>query len=91
MGIIVNLYLWMFPLLLIFQSVLSSQKRKYVSENGELNQPLNYDLADDYRVTIGFALLLFLPFLVFAILSPLLYIISIMYYNIFFKIFKYII
>lgn len=62
MGIIVNLYLWMFPLLLIFQSVLSSQKRKYVSENGELNQPLNYDLADDYRVKTGFAILLFLPF-----------------------------
>lgn len=62
MGIIVNLYLWMFPLLLIFQSVLSSQKRQYVSENSELNQPLNYDLADDYRVKTGFALLLFLPF-----------------------------
>lgn len=62
MGIIVNLYLWMFPLLLIFQSALSSQKRQYVSENSELNQPLNYELADDYRVKTGFALLLFLPF-----------------------------
>ena len=58
MGIIVNLYLWMFPLLLIFQSALSSQKRQYVSENSELNQPLNYELADDYRVKTGFALLL---------------------------------
>ena len=56
----------MFPLLLIFQSVLSSQKRQYVSENSELNQPLNYDLADDYRVNLGFALLLFLPFVLIA-------------------------
>lgn len=66
MGIIVNLYLWMFPLLLIFQSVLTSQKRQYVSANNELNQPLNYDLADDYRVNLGFALLLFLPFVFIA-------------------------
>lgn len=66
MGLIVNLYLWMFPLLLIFQSVLSSQKQQYVSDNGELNQPLNYDLADDYRVKTLFALLLFLPFVLIA-------------------------
>lgn len=62
MDIVFNLYLWMFPLLLLFQLQLASYKKQYVSINSEPNRPLNYDLADDYRVSLGFAVLLFLPF-----------------------------
>lgn len=56
-------YLWILPLLGIFEYILISQKKMYVVEHSTKNLPLNYDLADDYRTSIVFAILIFLPFI----------------------------
>lgn len=60
MDIIFDWYLWMFPLLGIFEYILISKKKIYAGEHSLPNSPLNYDIADDYRVTVGFAILVFL-------------------------------
>lgn len=60
MDIIFDWYLWMFPLLGIFEYILISKKKIYAAEHSLPNSPLNYDIADDYRVTVGFAILVFL-------------------------------
>lgn len=63
MSIIFDWYLWMLPLFGIFELMLISKKKIYASEHTLPNSPLNYDIADDYRVAVGFAILVFLPFI----------------------------
>lgn len=60
MSIIFDWYLWMFPLLGVFEYILIHNKKIYASKHTLPNSPLNYDAADDYRVTVGFAILVFL-------------------------------
>lgn len=60
MDIIFDWYLWMFPLLGFFEYILLSKKKIYAGEHSLPNSPLNYDIANDYRVTVGFAILVFL-------------------------------
>lgn len=63
MSIIFDWYLWMLPLMGVFELILISNKKIYASEHTLPNSPLDYDMADDYRVTVGFAILVFLPFI----------------------------
>lgn len=60
MDIIFDWYLWMFPLLGFFEYMLISKKKIYAAEHSLPNSPVNYSVADDYRVTAGFAILVFL-------------------------------
>lgn len=64
MSIIFDWYLWMFPLFGVFEYILIHNKKIYASKHTLPNSPLNYDAADDYRVPVGFAILVFLPFII---------------------------
>ncbi len=66
MDIIFDWYLWMFPLLGMFEYILISKKKFYAAEHSIPNSPINYDLADDYRASIGFTILVFLAMILVA-------------------------
>lgn len=62
MDIIFNRYLWLLPILAFLGVYSSSKKRLYVAEHNLKELPSNYDIADDYRTTLFFAVIAFLPF-----------------------------
>lgn len=66
MEIIFNWYLWVFPIFGIFLFIESSKKRLFVSNNTLPNMPLDYNLADKYRASILFSILVFLPMILIA-------------------------
>lgn len=56
-----NCYMWYFPLLAIFEYILINKKRIFAAENGKLSSPIDEEKANDYRVSIFFAIIVFLP------------------------------
>lgn len=56
-------YLWILPCLAFFAYVLISKKKRFAFENTTLGTEINYEIADDYRVSLLFAILIFLPFI----------------------------
>ena len=66
MNLVFDWHLWMLPLFEIFEVVFAKNKFIYSSEHGELNSKVNQSIADDYRASIFFCILLFLPFVLIA-------------------------
>ena len=62
MNLIFDWHLWMLPIFLIFEVVFAKNKFVYASEHGELNSNVKQSVADEYRASIFFCVLLFLPF-----------------------------
>lgn len=61
MPIITNTFAWYFPILGIFAYLLIQKKKKYANEQTLIGAPYDYDISYDFRVSIGFAILVFLP------------------------------
>lgn len=66
MSAIFNTFAWYFPLLGIFAYMLIQQKRVYANEHTLVGEEFDYDISYDYRVTAGFAILVFLPLILAA-------------------------
>lgn len=66
MNLIFDWHLWMLPIFLIFEVVFAKNKFVYASEHGELNSNVKQSVADEYRASIFFCILLFLPFVLIA-------------------------
>ena len=66
MNLIFDWHLWMLPIFLIFEVVFAKNKFIYASEHGELNSNVKQSVADEYRASIFFCVLLFLPFVLIA-------------------------
>ena len=66
MSIIFNTFAWYFPLLGIFAYMLIQQKKVYANEHTLVGQEFDYDISYDYRVSAGFAILVFLPLILAA-------------------------
>lgn len=66
MSFILDSYAWYFLVLIVFEVYLLNQKQKYVLERTPPNTPLNEDLGYDYRTSVLFAILLFLPLIIAA-------------------------
>lgn len=71
MRIITEWHLWLLPILGVFEFILLQQKRRYAMEHSRIDSPIDYSVSDDYRVTLIFAILLFLPFVIIAMNRPL--------------------
>lgn len=66
MNLIIDWHIWILPLFGLFEFIYIKNKYIYASEHGELNSKVNNSIADDYRTSILFSILLFLPLVIIA-------------------------
>ncbi|MGN0502456.1 MAG: EpsG family protein [Ruminococcus sp.] len=66
MSFITDCYAWCIPLFAILEVALINKKRDYLSNTVRIDSEYNYDKSYDYRVTLPFAIIVFLPLILIA-------------------------